>query len=268
MRAAAERADRRNAKITNLSAAQWLHNQRQHRGEEARTGRTALDQLVLASERKPRRLSTRWQATSFQPPDKILRWLREITGSMYLLIFYLRLRRLWERFSVRNRQVEDCSEQVEEQYDSNSSTFVSQIVGVARSCSRTSVHHNAHVSIGVLASSALRALSKRSDQAHPRGVRLYGGIGRSHRDVHGKSTLHCDQEGAHGNFTGSTGEQASSEISCGYPNGTGRTVGRRYTTGFLSYDGVMAWWLLLQSWGTLRFADHRGLEPRNVRFEG
>ena len=31
---------------------------------------------------------------------------------------------------------------------------------------------------------------------------------------------------------------------------------------------IMAWWLMLQSWGTLRFADHRGLEPSNVRFEG
>ena len=29
----------------------------------------------------------------------------------------------------------------------------------------------------------------------------------------------------------------------------------------------MAWCLMLQSWGTLRFADHRGLELRNVRFE-
>ena len=30
---------------------------------------------------------------------------------------------------------------------------------------------------------------------------------------------------------------------------------------------IMAWWLTLQSWGTLRFADHRGLEPKNVHFE-
>ena len=30
---------------------------------------------------------------------------------------------------------------------------------------------------------------------------------------------------------------------------------------------IMAWWLMLQSWGTLRFADHRRLQPRNVRFE-
>ena len=30
----------------------------------------------------------------------------------------------------------------------------------------------------------------------------------------------------------------------------------------------MACWLLLQSWETLRFADHRGLEPRNVPCEG
>ena len=30
---------------------------------------------------------------------------------------------------------------------------------------------------------------------------------------------------------------------------------------------IMACWLMLQSWGTLRFADHRGLEPINIRFE-
>ena len=51
-----------------ISAAQWLHHQREHRAEEARTERTALDQLVLASEQTPRRFRTRWQAISFQGP--------------------------------------------------------------------------------------------------------------------------------------------------------------------------------------------------------
>ena len=27
---------------------------------------------------------------------------------------------------------------------------------------------------------------------------------------------------------------------------------------------VLSWWLLVQSWGTLRFDDHRGLLPRDV----
>ena len=68
VRAAAERADRLNGKITNLSAAEWLHNQKQHRAEEAKIERTAMDQLVLASELKPKRFRTRWQAMSFQGP--------------------------------------------------------------------------------------------------------------------------------------------------------------------------------------------------------
>ena len=31
---------------------------------------------------------------------------------------------------------------------------------------------------------------------------------------------------------------------------------------------IMAWWPLLQSWGALRFADHRGPELRNIHTEG
>ena len=34
------------------------------------------------------------------------------------------------------------------------------------------------------------------------------------------------------------------------------------------YFQIMPWWLMLQSCGTLRFADHWGLDPSNVRFEG
>ena len=68
VRGVAERADRLNGKITNLSAAHWLHNQNQHGAEEAKIERTAVDQLVLASELKPRRFRTRYQAASFQGP--------------------------------------------------------------------------------------------------------------------------------------------------------------------------------------------------------
>ena len=34
------------------------------------------------------------------------------------------------------------------------------------------------------------------------------------------------------------------------------------------YLRIIAWCLMLQSWATLRFSDHRGLEPHNLRIEG
>ena len=30
-------------------------------------------------------------------------------------------------------------------------------------------------------------------------------------------------------------------------------------------DRVYAWWILFQSWGTMRFSDHRVLEPSDIR---
>ena len=34
------------------------------------------------------------------------------------------------------------------------------------------------------------------------------------------------------------------------------------------YHHIYAWWILVQSWGTLRFDDHRGIKPRDVSFVG
>ena len=34
------------------------------------------------------------------------------------------------------------------------------------------------------------------------------------------------------------------------------------------YRRIYAWWILVQSWGTLRFDDHRGIKPRDVSFVG
>ena len=36
----------------------------------------------------------------------------------------------------------------------------------------------------------------------------------------------------------------------------------------LPYYRVYAWWILLQSWGTMRFSDHRGLKPTDVQVTG
>ena len=36
----------------------------------------------------------------------------------------------------------------------------------------------------------------------------------------------------------------------------------------LPYSRVFAWWILLQSWGTMRFSDHRGLKPSDVQVTG
>ena len=34
------------------------------------------------------------------------------------------------------------------------------------------------------------------------------------------------------------------------------------------YDRKKAWWILVQSWRTLRFDDHRGIKPKDVSFIG
>ena len=36
----------------------------------------------------------------------------------------------------------------------------------------------------------------------------------------------------------------------------------------LPYYRVYAWWILLQSWGAMRFSDHRGLKPSDVQVTG
>ena len=68
IRAEADRADRRNAAITNYSAAQWLHRWKKSQREWESIERNALDQFVLASEVKPKRFRSRYQAKSFQGP--------------------------------------------------------------------------------------------------------------------------------------------------------------------------------------------------------
>ena len=34
-----------------------------------------------------------------------------------------------------------------------------------------------------------------------------------------------------------------------------------------AYMRMYGWWVLLQSWGTMRFSDHRGLSPADISFE-
>ena len=34
------------------------------------------------------------------------------------------------------------------------------------------------------------------------------------------------------------------------------------------YHRIHAWWILVQSWRTLRFDDHRGIRPKDVSFIG
>ena len=36
----------------------------------------------------------------------------------------------------------------------------------------------------------------------------------------------------------------------------------------LPYYGVHSWWILIQTWGTLRFSDHRGLKPTDITVKG
>ena len=69
VRTAAERADRRNAGITNFSAAGWLHLQRKSLRESEKSERDAIDQLVLASEIKPRKFRSRCHQQAFQGPS-------------------------------------------------------------------------------------------------------------------------------------------------------------------------------------------------------
>ena len=90
----------------------------------------------------------------------------------------------------------------------------------------------------------------------------YGRIGRSYRKIQLEPTVHVDQKGAHGNFVGGLrrGKHASTFL----------VVILAALEEFLTevaqpfFYRIMTWWLLLQSWGNLRFADHRGL----VRVEG
>ena len=35
----------------------------------------------------------------------------------------------------------------------------------------------------------------------------------------------------------------------------------------LPFIRVYSWWVLLQNWGTLRFSDHRGLRPGDVKIK-
>ena len=180
------------------------------------------------------------------------RFVRETNGSMYLQIFYLHFQHLWERFS----------ESYIARSWTSSSAFNSQIFGLACSCSRTSVPYNAHASGGVLAGSALRAMSKRVDQIHTHAAFVFM------EEVAGVT----EQLTANPLYISMKKELMAT--SFGARESRFPVVILAALDELIADDAqsvfyrMLAWWLLLQSWGTLRFADHCGLEPRNVRFEG
>ena len=64
---------------------------------------------------------------------------------------------------------------------------------------------------------------------------------------------------------GSQGKQTSSEVSCGHTRGSRRALDRSCSTGLFPDHGMVATPPVV---GTPRFADHRGLEPRNIHVEG
>ena len=76
--AAAGRLDRRSAHISNAAAGQWLHTFKQKKEDELREERTAVDQLISASEPKPRRFRTRYQAVETTERNKWLDALADL----------------------------------------------------------------------------------------------------------------------------------------------------------------------------------------------
>ena len=111
LHAAADQADPRNAAITNVSAAQWLHHRSQFQAEEAH-GRKAQRWINLywhrnssqgGSGRAGRRPHSRVQRR-----DKMQKQQRGTNGSMFLPILYCRRLHPREHFFVRMQQVAEC----------------------------------------------------------------------------------------------------------------------------------------------------------------
>ena len=182
---------------------------------------------------------------------------------MFLPIFYCRRLHPWAHFFVRIQQVAECWVPAGEQvrFEHEYGRFANFPAGSQRlTSSRTR-----RQTCTWRRSWALRAVSKRGNQAHARGIRVHGGVRWRHGEVLSSSTVRLDQERAHGDFVGSTGEQASTKILVVILVALEEPLADDAQPAVFL---ISAWWLLLQSWGTLRFADHRGLEPHNVPCEG
>ena len=69
-----------------------------------------------------------------------------------------------------------------------------------------------------------------SDQVYTRCFRLYGRIGRSQGEVDSEPAVHLNQEGAHGNFVGSTGEHHNQFSTASWRGGYFSSRGELYVS--------------------------------------
>ena len=230
-----------------LSAQHWINwfcPQNESQGDSGRAGRQLHSKA--------------------QPPEKMLRWLREKNGTMYSLIFYLRLRHLWERFSVRTGKSEIARSRSKIRYDSSSGTFDSQIFGVAaaRELPYPATHMHLAEFLQVQHSDPVHEGRSSSPTRRTSLWRSWQESQRSSRQIH--STLRSRRSSWQVQWE----NVRASKLRYFLWLSKRRWKNCWHTKHNRSSIRIMAWWLMLHSWGTLRFADHRGLEPRNVPFDG
>ena len=191
---------------------------RRSQADEAQIERTALDQLVLASELKPKRFRTlprrnKWLdvLADVQLPSQttVGALLREDPASCRIL---------------GGSKSWHCP---------RSSPLDSQVFGLARSCTRVTIpRRRTCTSWSSYKCGTPSPVQEERPHSLTRLLCLHGPTVWS--------TLHLNQEGAYGNIVGVAREQTGSEIPGGCPCGAGGTVGRRSTTSILSFNGVVA----------------------------
>ena len=268
VRTAAERADRRNSSITNFSAAGWLHLQKSSQQKSERSERDAFDQLVLASTLKPRKFRSKCQEHAFQGPSarqdaesaERTKWLNVLAD---ILIATPTPMGALLRADPAARKILGAGRRA--------STIRARVRTIRKFLVWLGAEHTLPYPDNYLR--LIEYMQVRHSEPCPRG---------SLKLVHVAFVFMEELAGVRERFTDvPLYASARKELMASSPPTSESKQAHRYPIIVLAaleeffadscqpvYLRIFAWWLMLQSWGTLRFSDHRGLEPINLRIEG
>ena len=262
------RAERQARQLTEFDAVLFLHERSEQLRQKQREEKTVADQLVLAGTIKPRRYRARYMEAQFQGPSarkdaeesERRRWTQELADHLrgtetpmgqfllaqpgnQLIGGGRRASTLRSRVRSFRRFLSWLGLRHEQIYPTSLTQLTEYLqVRVSEPCNRGSLK-GTHQSMVFLESMAGVPVAERFTNSQLYNV-MY-------------------QELLVSTLPGRPQKQAQRVLVAMMEALEGLVVSRQTPQYFRSF----AWWLLIQNWATLRFSDHRGIDPASVRVD-
>ena len=263
---AAQRQGRRIRELSNLGAAVLLRQPKALGEKHAKAVKSSADQFLQAAEMPPRRYKSRLQRTLYAGPTKEekerARWV-EILGSMLVHTPTPLGRILMER--PGSIQLLGAGRRP--------STLRSRVRAVRRYLNWLALNHDLgypreldHVTCYLLARQAEPCTGNALRGAHTAiaFIEDVAGVEQSEK-VTGTQVYAIFQKEILANTLPSRPVKQAPRMLVGIISMLENLVVSESTS---VYHRIYAWWILVQSWGILRFDDHRGIKPQDVSLVG